>query len=271
MTNYPMEKPIISIFFLILICAFFRVIDIFVLRLDEPPISEIILSKSIGLLLLFLYLRMIHSSLEEIGFHYNNIFRSIFISLIFVALGVFIIYGNQFIYLQAKNAKPYLAFQHYTLLAIMVSVVAGNIINALMEEGLFRGLMITRIMNYSTFWKVNILQASIFGIWHIVWPLKDFYISKVDSIGTLVSMSVGNIIITFLMGLTMGYIFYKTGNLWTTISWHFFMNLVQNILVVRSNNLNIDAAIINTSSTAVNGFSFILVFIIINICTKYLL
>ena len=264
------EKPVVSILFLVLVCAFFRVIDIFVLRLDEPPVNEIILSKTLGLLLLFFYLKIVHSSFGKIGFHSNHIFISIFISLIFVLLGLVIIYGSQFIYLQVKGAKPYLTFQHYTLLAILVSVIAGNIINALMEEGLFRGLMIAQFMNYTTFWKVNILQASIFGIWHIVWPLKDFYMGKIDSIGALVGVSAGNVIITFLMGLTMGYIFYKTGNLWAAFSWHFLMNLTQNILVIRSSNFSMESAIMNTSSTVIKGFSFILIFIITNICIKYL-
>ena len=134
---YLAEKPTVSILLLVLICTFFRVIDIFVLRLDEPPVNEIILSKTVGLLLLFLYLRIIHKSIGEIGFHSDNILISIFIGLIFVLLGISIIYGSQFIYLQARDARPYLYFQHHTLLAILLSVVAGNIINALMEEGIF--------------------------------------------------------------------------------------------------------------------------------------
>jgi len=83
-------------------------------------------------------LRFIHSSFGEIGFHSKHLFSSIFVSLIFVLLGVIVVYGIQFIYLQVKGAKPYLAIQDYSLLAILVSVIAGNIINALMEEGLFR-------------------------------------------------------------------------------------------------------------------------------------
>lgn len=268
--NYLLEKPITSVFLLVLVCAFFRIIDIFILRLDEPPVNEIILSKTLGLLLLFLYVKTVYSRFGEIGYNTHHILKNIYISLVFVFLAIILIYGSQFIYLLIKGAKPRLYFQHYTLFALIVSVIAGNIINALMEEGLFRGLMIAQYISYTTFWKANILQAAIFGIWHIVWPLKDYYSGNVKSIGTFAVMILGNIIITFLMGLTMGYLFYKTGNLWTAFSWHFLMNLVQNILIVKSRIPGIDTAVMNTSYTAVKGFSFMIAFIIINLLINHL-
>jgi len=130
-------------------------------------------------------------------------------------------------------------------------------------------LMITQFINHSTFWKINILQAFIFSIWHLVWPIKNFYMGKAVSIENLAVMSSGYIIISFLMGLTMGYIFYKTGNLWIAFVWHFFNDLTQNLLVVRNGNPSIEPAILNTSSALVKGLSFILLFIIINVSLKY--
>jgi membrane protease YdiL (CAAX protease family) len=92
---------------------------------------------------------------------------------------------------------------------------------------------------------------------------------KAVSIENLAVMSSGYIIISFLMGLTMGYIFYKTGNLWIAFVWHFFNDLTQNLLVVRNGNPSIEPAILNTSSALVKGLSFILLFIIINVSLKY--
>lgn len=267
--DFLISKPILSIIFLLVLCVAFRVIVIFVLRLDEPPVSEIILSKALSLLLLCFYLNTVNLNFLKIGFTSENILRNVFIASVFIVLGLFIVYGGQFAYLYVKGAKPSLSIQQYTLFALLISVIAGNVINALMEEGLFRGLMITQFMNYTTFWRANIFQAAAFGIWHIVWPLKDFYLGKVVSSGALLGASAGEFFITFLMGLTMGYLFYSSGSLWTVIIWHFLMNLVQNMLVIKAGTANMDPAVLNTSATTIKGFSFIAAFIVINACIKF--
>lgn len=269
--DYSLEKPVLSILFLLLICAVFRVIDIFVLRLDEPPVNEIIISKTMGLVFLFVYLWRINSSFRKIGYSTRYMLESAFVSIAFALLGLAVIFGSQYFYLLVKGANPYLTIKYYSLFFIFISVIAGNIINALMEEGLFRGLIITQFLNYIPFWKANLIQASIFGIWHIVWPIKDFYSGKVNSVGALVVMCVGEVFITFLMGLTMGYLFYKTGNLWAAFIWHFIINFTQNILVIRSDIYSMESAVMSISSTAVKGISLIFVLIAIMICAKFLI
>ncbi len=37
---YFIENPFVSILLLVLACIIFRVVDIFALRLDEPPVNE---------------------------------------------------------------------------------------------------------------------------------------------------------------------------------------------------------------------------------------
>lgn len=268
--DYSLEKPVISIICVFLICSASRIIDIFILRLDEPPVNEILLSKVLGLIILLTYLRIIHSGFRNIGFNTSHLMKNIFIGGTFVFLGLAVIYGSQYGYLMLKGANPYLAIQHHTLLSIFISVIAGNIVNALMEEGLFRGAMTTQFVNYVPFWKANAIQAAIFGIWHIVWPIKDFYLGKVNSVGAVAGMCAGEIFITFLMGFTMGYLFYTTGSIWTAFTWHFVMNFTQNILVVRSNTYSMESAIMNTSATAVKGIAFIVVLILTCICAKVL-
>lgn len=107
--------------FLLLICILLRVIDIFVLRLDEPPVNEIILSKTLGLLLLILFLQFTNQGFGEIGFNSHNIIQSIIIGMLFLILALSIIYGSQIIYLKLKGAQPYISLQSYTILIFIWS------------------------------------------------------------------------------------------------------------------------------------------------------
>ena len=62
-----------------------------------------------------------------------------------------------------------------SLLAVVVCVI-GNIINVYAEEGLFRGLFCKIGIQYYSQKTANIIQALLFGIWHItnvINPLLD--------------------------------------------------------------------------------------------------
>ena len=62
------QKPILTGIILMLIALVFRLIDIFVLRLDER-LGEIILSKALGFFLVLLFVWAIDQKPGSIGFH----------------------------------------------------------------------------------------------------------------------------------------------------------------------------------------------------------
>lgn len=72
------------------------------------------------------------------------------------------------------------------------------------EELIFRGVTMGIARKAFPFWIANIIQALLFGIFHIN-PLQACY--------------------TFVVGLFMGYIYHKGGTIYHTIFFHFLFNL----------------------------------------------
>jgi uncharacterized protein len=65
---HTFQRPVLTGILLMLIALGFRLIDIFVLRLDER-LGEIILSKALGFGLVLLFVWAIGKKLSSIGFH----------------------------------------------------------------------------------------------------------------------------------------------------------------------------------------------------------
>lgn len=103
-----------------------------------------------------------------------------------------------------------------------------------MEEGLFRGVFLPALRTRFSFWKANIFQALLFGIWHLVWPLKNFLTGEQSIFGAIM-YGIVLMLGTVTFGFIWGYMFEKTNSLWTTIAAHFAANTVQNILHIQSN------------------------------------
>ena len=103
--------------------------------------------------------------------------------------------------------------------------IFGQIVNAPMEESIFRGVMLPNLMRRFKFWQANILQAVLFGLAHLVFPLSDWLKGRAttgDAIATAISLMVA----TTIGGLVFGYLYYRTDNLWTAIFAHFVDNTV---------------------------------------------
>ena len=73
-----LEKPILTALVLMVIALFFKGIDTFVLRLDERW-GEIILSKSLGFILVVLFVWLTRHKLKDIGLHSKKIWQSLLI------------------------------------------------------------------------------------------------------------------------------------------------------------------------------------------------
>jgi membrane protease YdiL (CAAX protease family) len=78
------------------------------------------------------------------------------------------------------------------------------------EEGLFRGYMQTHLERFYSKRKANLLQALLFGLWHIVW-----YVSTPQPLYMF-----GYVTITFVIGLFYGYFYSKARNLVPLIIAH---------------------------------------------------
>lgn len=112
-------------------------------------------------------------------------------------------------------------------LAFGLLLVAGNLINSFMEEGLFRGVMLPHFRIRMRFWQANLLQAFLFALWHLVWPLKSYLTGKA-SLGGALTEAWMLALATFVSGAVFGYLFYRTGSLWAPWAAHTLNNTTLN-------------------------------------------
>ncbi len=82
-------RPLTLSICLISVTMVFRLLDIFVFRLDDL-LGEIILSKIIGFIIVILFVKIVGENISNIGFNINN-GRSIFQSIIFILIPILIV------------------------------------------------------------------------------------------------------------------------------------------------------------------------------------
>lgn len=230
-----LDKPILTALALMGIALFFKWIDTFVLRLDER-LGEIILSKSLGFLLVVLFAWSCRHKLKDIGLHSKRIGASLFIGASVTIFAYILAYGVEFLLALGQEGEPEIVFAALDnkmgvtggyLFALLL--VTGNFINAFMEEGLFRGLMIPLFLTRLPFVRANWLQAFLFGVWHLMWVLKYYQLGTIQTTGEIMMSSFLNFIPQLLIGLVWGYMYFKTNSLWAPWISHVINNSILNL------------------------------------------
>jgi membrane protease YdiL (CAAX protease family) len=232
----PARWPLLAPLTLMAIAWLLRLVDVFVLRLDEQ-LGEIILSKSLGFILVAAYVWWVGRRLNSIGLHGRNLGRALAIGSV-ITVAAFIIAGvvqlmtlapGARLTVQAVDPKSGMAGGG----AFAVLLVVGNIVNSFMEEGLFRGIMLTHFLQRMRFARANVLQALLFAAWHIVWPLKAFLMGDASAAGAIAQG--GSLLLgTFVAGLVYGFLFWRTDSLWTPWIAHFLNNTILNLVQIRT-------------------------------------
>lgn len=234
MYSLAVRWPIIVSLALLAIALLFRLIDIFVLRLDER-LGEIILSKALGFAMILVFLWLTGQTLRDIGLHSKRLTPSLIISAGITLLALVVGYAVELLVLSGRNPSlqfaaidPKAGVSGGILFALFL--VLGNFVNSFMEEGLFRGVMIPLFRTRLTFWQANCLQAVLFGAWHLPWALKWYQTGVIETPGEITMGVVVNFFPQILLGLVWGYLFLKTGNLWAPWIAHTLTNTTLNLL-----------------------------------------
>jgi uncharacterized protein len=239
MKKYSQDHPVqIAIWFTLLV-VLIRILDVFVIRSDEL-FGEQVLTKVFGLLLIIIYTLRVKGSLRGIGLHSQQWKQSVLLGLLMMSIALAVGYGMEWLFLFTKNQAPvfYLAPEGNTLLPndaatgdllFALTLISGNIVNSFMEEGFFRGILISHLGSRMNLTKANFIQSAIFGAWHIVWPLRDYLDGKTD-FGAMLGVSIGYILLSGLVGFAWGIYYTKTNSLWTSWSAHTLNNTAMNLL-----------------------------------------
>lgn len=216
----PARWPVLAPLALLGLALLLRIIDIYALRLDER-LGEIILSKSLGFALVVGYTWWVGQRLSVIGLHTRRLGSALAIGagltvaafVIATVVQVLTLTSDESLTLRAVDPKTGMTGGA----AFAAFLIAGNVINSFMEEGLFRGIMLPHFLQRMRFRTANLLQASLFAAWHLVWPLKAYLNGDVSA-----------------AGLVYGYLFWRTGSLWAPGIAHFLNNMTLNLVQVQT-------------------------------------
>ncbi len=236
MRAFVLDHPIAIALSLLLAALAFRLIDIFVLRLDERW-GEIILSKTAALALVLALAWTTGAGLGAIGLHERGLGTSLSLGVGLTVAALSLGYATEFALRVRGGEAPtlqFLAVDPKTALAgagaFAALLFVGNIINALAEEGLFRGAFIPLVMRRFAPWTTLAASALLFGLWHLPWAAKAIWVWGAPAPGGVAAILVSNFIPQALMGLVWGYLYMRTGNLLGAIGAHTIANTAINFV-----------------------------------------
>jgi membrane protease YdiL (CAAX protease family) len=229
-----LEKPILTSLALLVIAFIFKWVDTFVLRLDEL-LGEIILCKTLGFVLVIVFVWACGRRLQDIGLHGRRLGPSLFIGILVTVIGLVVSYTAEFVVQLPK--QPVIHFEAIDPKAgvtggflFVLWMILGNIMNSFMEEGLFRGVMIRLFRVKLSFSQSNVLQAFLFALWHLPWVLKWYRTGQLEAHGGLFFATLSQFLPMLVIGFVWGYFYLKTDSLWVSWVFHFLNNTVFNLL-----------------------------------------
>lgn len=115
-----------------------------------------------------------------------------------------------------------------SLFAVIVCII-GNIINVYAEEGLFRGPFCIIGIQYYSQKAANIIQALLFGIWHITNIINPLLDGSMNT-AMVALMGIGYILLSGISAYEWGMCAALSETLWIGASEHLFNNFISNSL-----------------------------------------
>lgn len=238
------RKALSVVLIIYLICFMFRILEYFILRTDQTFWSEAFIHKLIGIAVLFVVIKHFDFTFKEIGFAKGKTILCISKGLAFGLVIFVLAYSAEILVLALHGNFKTLALYvsaysvdgnigHQTALVFFAICIVGNIINVVMEEGMFRGLFPKLLEHKYTFIISAVIASVLFGMWHIMAPIRDYYDGTMSMSG-FIANSVMLVITSALVGFKFAMITKLTGNLYMAMGDHFVNNTIVNILHVIS-------------------------------------
>lgn len=237
------KNPLPAVLFLYLVCYAFRLIEYFLIQTDRTFWGEAFLHKLMGIVVLCIAVRFLSLRLWEIGFAKDHILKHTFMGLAFGIAVFAVAYGAEILIAVSSGGFQGLRLyiSSYTVdgnvgnqtgLFFFIVCIMGNIINVLMEEGIFRGLFQKLLERRYTFLVSAALASALFGLWHVVAPVRQFY--EGGGMGGMIANLVLLVVTTFLGGVKFALLTKMTGSLYMAMGDHFVNNTIVNMLHVAS-------------------------------------
>lgn len=240
--EYRLQIQLVLVIYLI--CFILRIAEYLILRTDQTFWGESFVHKLLGLMLLIPALHFYGLNSKQIGFGTKGLFPYASLGLIWGSLFFALAYlieitlllsqGNLLgldFYVSAYSVNGNIGQQRGFLFLLICLV--GNLINVLMEEGIFRGLFQKVFERKYSFLKAAFFSNLLFGFWHIMGPFRSFLDGEMSLTGFWIN-SLILILTSFLIGFQFALMTKMTGSLYMGMAVHFVNNTVVNLLHVLS-------------------------------------
>lgn len=229
-----------------LMCFILHFMEYFLLRTDETFWGEAFIHKLLGIVILFAALKICRLKPTEIGFLKKNILRRlskgialgllVFVPAYSAEILIHIIQGKfetLSVYVSAYSVTGTIGRQ--TGFLFFLICIAGNIINVIMEEGVFRGFFQKMLEKKYSFFLSAVIGSSLFGLWHIIAPVRSYCDGSLSRNGL-----VANAILLTTTSALVGFMFTLmtklTDSLYMAMGHHFVNNAIVNMLHVISDS-----------------------------------
>lgn len=251
------------------LCLSVRFTEYFLIETDRTVIGENVLHKAFGIIILAAALKMLKLTWSDIGFQRSGFASGVIKGFLLGSACFIISYGIESAFLALKGTPAHFeiyisgfslagspikntGFNYFVLCLLL------NSVNVWMEEGVFRGLFIKTLSETNPFMKANLISAILFGIWHIVMPIRSFTDGEMPA-AAMVFMAVGYLILSGLMGIKWGLLYRMSGNVWVGLGDHLLNNTVAtNMLHVISQNGADELQIVRIMTAQLISFAFVL-------------
>ena len=263
-------KPTNLCMIIFMLCLSVRFVEYFLIETDKTAIGENVFHKVVGIIILAVILKGSNFTWSDIGFQRNSFAGSILKGLLLGSVCFAISYGLELaiFILQGNPAHLEIYISSFSLTGSQIKntdfvffllCVLFNVINVWMEEGVFRGLFLKMLSKTKPFMQANFIAAFLFGIWHIVMPIRS-YVNGEMPFAAMVLMGIGYIILAGIMGIKWGLLYRITGNIWVGLGDHLFNNTVAaNMLHVVSLKGADELQIVRIMAAQIISFAFVLV------------
>ncbi len=241
--TYGKNKSSISfVLWFYLICFVLRNAESILIRTDQTVIGEAFIHKLLGIVLLAMALRLLQYRWADIGFCRSRLAGGLLKGALLGGGAFAVAYGVEMITQAVAGNAPTLRFYatSYTVLGnislqggflFILACIVGNIINVVMEEGVFRGFFVKLMENRYSFWKACLFSSALFGLWHIAQPLRNL-IDGEQSLMSAATSALLLVITSTLFGIQLCMLMKLTGSLWAGMMVHFINNASVNLLHV---------------------------------------
>ena len=264
------QNPVAVVLGLYLLCFMFRYIEYFYIRTDMTVIGEAVLHKLVGIIIMVIGARFILQSGSQLGFADKSSLKKallglgfgiiVYILAYFIEIAILLAQGNfNSISLYVTTYAVDKNIGNQTGILFFAICIIGNIINVVMEEGVFRGLFQKTLEKKHSFIVAALLCSILFGLWHIIAPIRSYYDGNMGT-GGMVASIVMLVITSGLVGFKFALITKLTGSLYMAMGDHFVNNTIVNMLHVISNSGSDELMLVRITIAQTVSFIAVLVY-----------